>query len=165
MDSFKIEGRNKTAYYAACVTGAYRAAIDAYRADPAQYVMPQFCRDEVDKVSHREYYTGFYFGSEENGQHYGDSQYIREFEVVGMPVSCDADGHAVFALKNRFFDGEELELLQPGKAPYVFRAHGAVNDDGEALELFNVPQMRVHFTFPFPVDAYSILRKKKERPS
>lgn len=132
VDSFKIEGRNKTAYYAACVTGAYRAAIDAYRADPAQYVMPQFCRDEVDKVSHREYYTGFYFGSEENGQHYGDSQYIREFEVVGMPVSCDADGHAVFALKNRFFDGEELELLQPGKAPYVFRAHGAVNDDGEA---------------------------------
>ena len=165
VDSFKIEGRNKTAYYAACVTGAYRAAIDAYRADPAQYVMPQFCRDEVDKVSHREYYTGFYFGSEENGQHYGDSQYIREFEVVGMPVSCDADGHAVFALKNRFFDGEELELLQPGKTPYVFRAHGAVNDDGEALELFNVPQMRVHFTFPFPVDAYSILRKKKERPS
>ena len=165
VDSFKIEGRNKTAYYAACVTGAYRAAIDAYRADPAQYVMPQFCRDEVDKVSHREYYTGFYFGSEENGQHYGDSQYIREFEVVGMPVSCDADGHTVFALKNRFFNGEELELLQPGKTPYVFRVHGAVNDDGEALELFNVPQMRVHFTFPFPVDAYSILRKKKERPS
>lgn len=165
VDSFKIEGRNKTAYYAACVTGAYRAAIDAYQADPAHYTMPQFCRDEVDKVSHREYYTGFYFGSEENGRHYGDSQYIREYEVVGMPVSCDADGHAVFALKNRFFDGEELELLQPGKAPHVFRAQGAVNDDGEVLELFNVPQMRVHFTFPFPVDEYAILRKKKERPS
>nr|WP_295949354.1 U32 family peptidase [uncultured Agathobaculum sp.] len=165
VDSFKIEGRNKTAYYAACVTGAYRAAIDAYQADPVHYTMPQFCREEVDKVSHREYYTGFYFGSEENGQHYGDSQYIREYEVVGMPVSCDADGHAVFALKNRFFDGEELELLQPGKAPHVFRAQGAVNDDGEVLELFNVPQMRVHFTFPFPVDEYAILRKKKERPS
>ena len=165
VDSFKIEGRNKTAYYAACVTGAYRAAIDAYQADPVHYTLPQFCREEVDKVSHREYYTGFYFGSEENGQHYGDSQYIREYEVVGMPVSCDADGHAVFALKNRFFDGEELELLQPGKAPHVFRAQGAVNDDGEVLELFNVPQMRVHFTFPFPVDEYAILRKKKERPS
>lgn len=164
VDSFKIEGRNKTAYYAACVTGAYRAAIDAYRAEPDRFILPQFCRDEVDKVSHREYYTGFYFGSEENGQHYGDSQYIREYEVVGMPVSCDADGQAVFALKNRFFDGEELELLQPGKEPYVFHARGAVNDDGEALELFNVPQMRVHFTFPFAVDEYAILRKKKERP-
>ena len=165
IDSFKIEGRNKTAYYAACVTGAYRAAIDAYRSDPAQYKLPQFCRDEVDKVSHREYYTGFYFGNQENGQHYGDSQYIREYEVAGMPVECDAEGHAVFALKNRMFDGEELELLQPGQPPYVFRAHGMVNDEGEALALFNVPQMHVHFEFPFPVDPYAILRKKKERPS
>ena len=165
IDSFKIEGRNKTAYYAACVTGAYRAAIDAYQADPTHYVLPQFCRDEVDKVSHREYYTGFYLGSEQNGQHYGDSQYIREYEVVGMPVQCDADGHAVFALKNRIFDGEELELLQPGKAPWVFCAHGMLNDEGEALPLFNVPQMHVHFQFPFAVDQYAILRKKKERPS
>ncbi len=53
IDSFKIEGRNKTAYYTACVTGAYRAAIDAYLADPEHYVMPQFCLDEVNKVSHR----------------------------------------------------------------------------------------------------------------
>ena len=165
IDSFKIEGRNKTAYYAACVTGAYRAAIDAYQADPTHYVLPQFCRDEVDKVSHREYYTGFYLGSGQNGQHYGDSQYIREYEVAGMPVQCDADGHTVFALKNRMFDGEELELLQPGKAPWVFRAHGMRNDEGEALPLFNVPQMHVHFQFPFAVDQYAILRKKKERPS
>ena len=164
VDSFKIEGRNKTAYYAACVTGAYRAAIDAYKADPEGFVLPQFCRDEVNKVSHREYYTGFYFGNTENGQHYGDSQYIREYEAVGMPVECDADGNAVFALKNRFFDGEELELIQPGRAPYVFRAQGAMDDEGTARELFNVPQMRVHFRFPFAVDGFAILRKRKERP-
>lgn len=165
VDSFKIEGRNKTAYYTACVTGAYRAAIDAYAADPAGFVLPQFCREEVNKVSHREYYTGFYFGSEENGQHYGDSQYIREYEVVGMPVDCGADGHAVFALKNRIFKGEELELIQPGQSPYRFHADSVVNDEGETLDLFNVPQMRVHFSFPFAVDEYAILRKKKERPS
>lgn len=165
VDSFKIEGRNKTAYYTACVTGAYRAAIDAYAADPAGFVLPQFCREEVNKVSHREYYTGFYFGSEENGQHYGDSQYIREYEVVGMPVDCGADGHAVFALKNRIFKGEELELIQPGQSPYRFHADDVVNDEGEALDLFNVPQMRVHFSFPFAVDEYAILRKKKERSS
>ena len=164
VDSFKIEGRNKTAYYTACVTGAYRAAIDAYAANPAGFVLPQFCREEVNKVSHREYYTGFYFGSEENGQHYGDSQYIREYEVVGMPVDCGEDGHAVFTLKNRIFKGEELELVQPGQSPYCFHADGVVNDEGEALDLFNVPQMRVHFSFPFAVDEYAILRKKKERP-
>nr|WP_297174076.1 U32 family peptidase [uncultured Agathobaculum sp.] len=164
IDSFKIEGRNKTAYYAACVTGAYRAAIDAYRQDPAGYTLPQFCRDEVNKVSHRAYYTGFYLPDGEIGQQYGDSQYIREYEVVGMPVECYADGHTVFALKNRIFAGEELELLQPGKTPYVFCAHGMVNDDGQALEVFNVPQMRVHFSFPFEADRYAILRKKQERP-
>ena len=163
IDSFKIEGRNKTAYYTACVTGAYRAAVDAYLADPEHYVMPQFCLDEVNKVSHREYYTGFYFGPSANGQHYGDSQHIRDYEVVGMPVDCRENGTAVFALKNRFFKGEELELLQPGHAPYSFHAE-AVNDDGEALDLFNVPQMKVHFQFPFAVDRYAILRKKKERP-
>ena len=174
IDSFKIEGRNKTAYYTACVTGAYRAAVDAYLANPERYVMPQFCLDEVNKVSHREYYTGFYFGPSADGQHYGDSQYIRDYEVVGMPVDCREDGTAVFALKNRFFKGEELELLQPGfspssicgpagHAPYSFHAE-AVNDDGEALDLFNVPQMKVHFQFPFSVDRYAILRKKKERP-
>ena len=163
IDSFKIEGRNKTAYYTACVTGAYRAAVDAYLANPERYVMPQFCLDEVNKVSHREYYTGFYFGPSADGQHYGDSQYIRDYEVVGMPVDCREDGTAVFALKNRFFKGEELELLQPGHAPYSFHAE-AVNDDGEALDLFNVPQMKVHFQFPFAVDRYAILRKKKERP-
>ena len=165
VDSFKIEGRNKTAYYAACVTGAYRAAIDAYRASPETFVLPEFCTEEVNKVSHREYYTGFYFGSGENGQHYGDSQYIRDYEVVGMPVCCGADGQAVFALKNRFFRGEELELLQPGREPHVFRAENAVNEEGEALALFNVPQMKVQFAFPFPVSEYAILRKKKERPT
>ena len=120
--------------------------------------------DEVNKVSHREYYTGFYFGNQENGQHYGDSQYIREYEVVGMPVECDDSGKAVFALKNRFFDGEELELIQPGQAPYVFRAENVTDDEGTKRELFNVPQMRVHFAFPFKVSEWAILRKVKERP-
>ncbi len=165
VDSFKIEGRNKTAYYAACVTSAYRKAIDAYTAEgPDEYVLPQICIDEVEKVSHREYYTGFYFGREENGQHYSDSQYIRKYEVVGMPVKVQDDGEAVFALKNRFFRNEELELVQPECEPVTFKADNAENDDGEKLDLFNVPQMRVHFRFPFEVHPFAILRKKKERP-
>ncbi len=164
VDSIKIEGRNKTAYYAACVTGAYRMALDAYSSCPENYALPPECVAEVEKVSHREYYTGFYFGKEENGQHYGDSQYIRKYEVVGMPVESMDDGHMVFALKNRFFKGEELELVQPGCPPWVFHAEDAENDEGETLELFNVPQMRVHFRFPFKAHPFAILRKKKERP-
>lgn len=81
-----------------------------------------------------------------------------------MPVECDDSGKAVFALKNRFFDGEELELIQPGQAPYVFRAENVTDDEGTKRELFNVPQMRVHFAFPFKVSEWAILRKVKERP-
>ena len=73
-------------------------------------------------------------------------------------------GKAVFALKNRFFDGEELELIQPGQAPYVFRAENVTDDEGAKRELFNVPQMHVHFAFPFKVSEWAILRKVKERP-
>jgi len=165
VDSFKIEGRNKTAYYAACVTNAYRTAIDAYRRQPDNFILPAFCREEVEKVSHREYYTGFYFGRAKNGQHYDDSQYIRRYEVVGMPIDIDADFHTdgkiVFALKNRFSQGDELELIQPGQAPWVFHANGVTDDNGVCRTLFNVPQMRVYFQFPFEVHPFAILRKKK----
>lgn len=165
VDSLKIEGRNKTAYYAACVTNAYRSAIDAYWKQPNDFVLPTFCREEVEKVSHREYYTGFYFGRRENGQHYDDSQYIRRYEVVGMPIDTDADSHTdgkiVFALKNRFSQGDELELIQPGCEPWVFRADGVTDDDGVCRTLFNIPQMRVRFQFPFAVHPFAILRKKK----
>ena len=81
ITSFKIEGRNKTAYYAACVTGAYRAAIDTYK----RTRKTSFCRSSAAMRSIRSatasITTGFYFGNQENGQHYGDSQYIREYEV------------------------------------------------------------------------------------
>lgn len=164
VTSFKVEGRNKTAYYAAGITGAYRRAIDAYFEQPEGFVTPRDAVEEIGKISHRNYYTGFYFGNEENGQHYEDSQYIRDWEVVGMPIQTNEDGNAVFALKNRFFKGETLELMQPGHEPYRFTADQAVNDDGEVLDLFNRPEMRVHFRFPFAVHPYGILRKRKERP-
>lgn len=166
VDSFKIEGRNKTAYYAACVTNAYRTAIDAYRQQPDDFILPVFCREEVEKVSHREYYTGFYFGHMENGQHYDDSQYIRRYEVVGMPIDTNmgshTDGKIIFSLKNRFSQGDELELIQPGCAPWVFRADGVTDDDGVCRTLFNVPQMHIHFQFPFAVHPFAMLRKKKD---
>ncbi|MDY3618886.1 peptidase U32 family protein [Agathobaculum sp.] len=163
ITSFKIEGRNKTAYYAAGITGAYRRAIDAYLSEPDGFVLPADIREEIGKVSHRNYYTGFYFGTEEIGQHYEDSQYIRDWEVVGMPVGTRDDGAAMFSLKNRFYQGEELELMQPGCAPYVFAAEHAVNEEGEELGLFNRPEMRFALQFPFEVHPYGILRKRKER--
>lgn len=164
ITSFKIEGRNKTAYYAASVTGAYRKAIDAYLENPEAYTTPKESFDEVHKISHRVYYTGFFFGKEENGQHYEDNQYVREYEIVGMPDKINEDGSAVFALKNRFFKGEELELMQPGKPPYTFVADACTDEKGEMLDVFNRPEMRFTVQLPFAADAFSILRKKKDSP-
>lgn len=164
VDSFKIEGRNKTAYYAAGVTGAYRKAVDAYwNSDkPDAFTLPEGIRNEVVKVSHRNYYTGFYFGNEQNGQHYEDSQYIRDWEVTGLLDQADETGHAVFRLKNRFYPGDTLELMQPGCDPYCFTAEKVTDDDGLLLEVVHHPEMRFHLDFPFPVKPFAVLRR--ERP-
>lgn len=162
VDSFKIEGRNKTAYYAAGITSAYRRAVDAYCAsNGTDFVLPEDIRQEIGKVSHRYYYTGFYFGHEENGQYYEDSQYIRDWEVTGLLAESDREGHAVFTLKNRFYPGDTLELIQPGREPYTFTASEIRDDEGSVLEVVHHPEMRFHLDFPFPVEAFAILRREK----
>lgn len=162
IDSFKIEGRNKTAYYAAGITSAYRRAVDAYCAQPDNFVLPADIREEIGKVSHRNYYTGFYFGSEENGQFYEDSQYIRDWEVTGLLAQADDTGHAVFTLKNRFYPGDTLELLQPGHEPYTFQVNEVKDDDGNLLSVVHHPEMRFHLSFPFAVAPFAILRKERK---
>lgn len=160
ITSFKIEGRNKTAYYAAGITSAYRRAVDAYCENPEGFALPADIHEEVGKVSHRNYYTGFYFG-DPNGQYYEDSQYLRDWEVTGMPISVDGS-RATFALKNRFYRGNVLELVQPGKPPYTFTADAVVDEAGEALDVFHHPEMRFTIEFPFEVDPFAILRREKE---
>ena len=162
IDSFKIEGRNKTAYYAAGITSAYRRAVDAYCAAPDGFVLPRDIHEESGKVSRCNYYTGFYFGQEENGQYYEDSQYIRDWEVTGLLAEADAAGHAVFTLKNRFYPGDTLELVQPGKAPYTFTAQDITDDDGNLLPVVHHPEMRFHLTFPFAVQPFAILRHARK---
>lgn len=163
IDSFKIEGRNKTAYYAAGITSAYRRAVDTYCENPEGFVLPKDIHDEIGKVSHRNYYTGFYFGSEENGQYYEDSQYIRDWEVTGLLAEAKTDGTAVFTLKNRFYPGDTLELVQPGKEPYVFATDKVTDDAGNVLEMVHHPEMRFQLQFPFEVEPFAILRKERKK--
>lgn len=160
IDSFKIEGRNKTAYYAAGITSAYRRAVDAYWAQPEGFELPEDIGAEISKVSHRNYYTGFYFGSEELGQFFEDSHYIRDWEVTGLLVSCDAQGNAVFTLKNRFFLGDTLELMQPGEAPITFSVTFMMDEQGNQLEVAHHPEMRVRLRLPVQAKEYSILRRE-----
>ncbi|MDD5938181.1 MAG: U32 family peptidase [Clostridiales bacterium] len=155
LDSLKIEGRAKSAYYAAIVTGAYRHAIDAARA--GQPLDPAW-RDELDKVSHRPYSEGFYYGHPE--QYTGDARYIRDWQVSAIVTSCDRHGHAVLSLRNKFRRGDVLELAGPNIKPVSFSADDLCDAGGLPLEEARVPQMAFRLTLPCQTSPLSILRKK-----
>ena len=157
INSFKLEGRAKSAYYAACVTAAYRHGIDAaLRGEP----LTQIWRDEVDKISHRHYYQGFYFGQPEKGQFYEDARYIRDWDVVAYVVSCDGDGNAVLTQRGRFWKGDRLELLTPGGEPIAFTVGDMTNGDGEPIDYCPHPEMEIHMRLPVAAPEWSILRRE-----
>ena len=160
IDSFKIEGRAKSSYYAAVVTGAYRRAADLYATDPVHFSLPRELLDEVQKVSHREYFTGFYFGDPKT-QHIDDSNYIREWDVCAVVETCDEAGNACLRHKNKFAETDELELLMPGCPAEPVRLQTMRDGEGEPLSLANIPHMTVFAKLPHRAPPMSILRKKK----
>ena len=155
LDSLKIEGRAKSAYYAAVVTGAYRHAIDA--AAQGRPLEPQW-REEVEKVSHRHYSTGFYYG--EPGQHTAHARYLRDWQVVGVVTSCAPDGAALCELRNKFAEGDELELVGPGVRPVSFRVEGLTDGDGLPIPEARKPQMPFRLRLPVQAPPLSLLRRK-----
>ncbi|MGN8897288.1 peptidase U32 family protein [Flavonifractor sp. HCP28S3_F3] len=157
LDSLKIEGRAKSAYYAAAVTAAYRHAIDAAAEGRP---MDAVWREEVEKVSHRPYSTGFWFG--QPGQYTGDARYIREWQVVAVVTSCDAAGNATLSLRNKFSVGDELELVGPDVAATPFTAGEMTDADGFPLTQPRTPQMVFHMKLPKAVPPLSILRACRE---
>jgi len=155
VDCIKIEGRAKSAYYAAIVTGAYRHCIDDLAA--GKPVDPVW-RDEVERVSHRIYSTGFYFG--QPGQYTEHSRYIRSWQVCAIVENCDENGLALCSLRNKFTAGDELEVVGPNLRPLSFTVPVMQDLDGADLTEPKTPQMRFTMQLPCPVPAYSILRKE-----
>ncbi len=155
LDSLKIEGRAKSAYYAAIVTGAYRHAIDA--AAKGKPLDPVW-REEVEKVSHRHYSTGFYYGYP--GQFYEDARYIRDWQVAAIVQSCTPEGIATLSLRNKFRAGDQVEVVGPGCKPVQFAAPEMEDEDGMPLTEPKKPQMLFKMRLPHPVPPLSILRRE-----
>jgi len=154
VDCIKIEGRAKSAYYAAIVTGAYRHCIDDIAAGRP---LDPVWRDEVEHVSHRIYSTGFYYGFP--GQYTENSRYIRQWQVCAIVESCDENGLALCSLRNKFSKGAELEAVGPDLRPFPFTVE-AMNDlDGAPLEEPRTPQMKFYLQLPQRVPPYTILRR------
>ena len=156
VTSLKLEGRTKSAYYAAAVTNAYRHAADAAaRGEPLDPVWSR----EVYKVSHRPYSTGFYFG--EPGQYTQDACYFSESDVAAVVESCEPDGQAVLSQRNRFFPGDELELLMPEGKPLTFQAGPLFDRDGAPVSAASHPKMELRTRLPVQAPPRSFLRKKR----
>lgn len=157
VDCIKVEGRAKSAYYAAIITGAYRHALDAVAAgEPVDPVW----RDEVEHVSHRCYSTGFFFG--QPGQYYQNSRYIRDWQICAVVTDCDADGHATLSLRNKFAMGDEVELVGPDTRPFTMTVPLMEDADGLPLTEPRTPQMVFRMQFPRPVPPMSFVRHAVE---
>ncbi len=159
IDSFKLEGRMKTSYYAAVISQAYRNAIDA--AADGRPLDPVWS-SEVHKVSHRAYCTGFFFGQPTDAQFYEDSRYIRQWQVSAYVVACDEAGNAELTQRNRFCVGDELELLIPGQKPEAFRVQAMTDGEGAPISACPHPRMTVRLKLPRQAPEGSILRRASE---
>ncbi len=156
IDSFKVEGRMKTLYYVATTARVYRDAIDRLWNDPTD-VDPRW-REELEKVSHRPYDTGFLFGNEDAKIHSADTHYIRTHDFVGF-VHRDGDGLWV-AGRNRFFVGDEVELIGPQMCQVKFKVEGLTDFSGTSLEAGH-PNSKLRMQLPDWAEEGDLLRLKR----
>lgn len=163
VDSFKIEGRAKSEYYTAIVTYAYRAAIDEYLKNPSDdFKVPQWILDEMDKMSHREYTTGFNFGPIKNGQVYNTGGYIRNWDVCALFNKFE-NGRLTVNQRNRFFDGDELEVVEPFKLPYTIKVSELVDEiTGEKTDVANKATGVYSFKCDKEISSDAIFRRKRD---
>ena len=152
--SFKIEGRMKSAYYAAVITNAYRHALDAALSGKP---LDRVWINETGMVSHRPYCTGFYFGAP--SQHYADASYYTQADVAAVVEQCDKDGNATLTQRNKFLKGDRLELLLPDEKPIGFTAEHIYNAEDEEIEDTRHAMMELRMRLPAAAPIYSVVRK------
>ena len=153
VDCLKIEGRAKSAYYAAIVTGAYRHVLNDVAA--GRPVDPVW-RDEVEHVSHRHYSTGFFYG--QPGQFYEDARYIRDWQICAVVTDCTPEGLATLSLRNKFACGDQVEVVGPDTKPFTMTAPMMTDSQGLPLTEPKTPQMVFTMQLPHPVPPMSFVR-------
>lgn len=160
ITSFKIEGRAKAPYYVAVITNAYRQAVDGYYASglDISYQPPAWVLEEADKVSHRPYSTGFYFGQPTQNNAFGG--YVRSYEVAAVVTGYE-NGRLQLRQRNRFFKGDTLDALVPSQAPVLLTASDLRDGEGNAIESTPHPDMELSIAFDHPLPVGSLLRKER----
>lgn len=160
ITSFKIEGRMKSAYYAAVVTNAYRAAIDGYMKDGDSFVLDKRWTSELESVSHREYCTGYFFDDPmKNAQTCTMPGYMREKAYLAVAIEDDKEkGLSLFVQRNKLCVGDKAELISPGKFGRAFEISEMYDENMNAIESAPHPFMKFYIKVPFEVREGDILR-------
>lgn len=160
VNSLKIEGRAKTYYYTAVTTNAYRHAVDEYFANPADdYTLSPWIREELEKISHRQYSTGFFFGAEP-GQETKNGGYIRRYNAVAVCEQSSKVNVAVITQRNKFLVGDTLDILPPDGHSFNVICQRLVNEDGQEVDAAPHPMQRLWMTTDKPIVKGSVIRKK-----
>ncbi|NLY81217.1 MAG: U32 family peptidase [Clostridiales bacterium] len=163
IKSFKIEGRMKSMYYVATVVRAYRLAIDSYCSDPDNFEFDDYWSNELEKASHREFTTGFYFHKPDNkDQNYLTSSYTRTFDFAGVIKKYEKDtGLTVIEQRNKISIGDKIEVFGPEVGHFEYVLEEMYNEDGEAIESAPHAQQIVKINFGREFKPGYILRKEK----
>lgn len=164
IDSFKIEGRMKTALYVAVVSRTYRQAIDDYFEDPQKYIdnIPYY-KKEIAKCTYRQFTTGFFFGpTTHDSQIYDNNTYVKGYEYLGTIHESLEDGRGVFEQKNKFSVGDEVEIMKPTGENIVTKVLAMQDEKGENVDSCPHPGQRITLQTECTLQEYDIIRKEKE---
>ncbi len=164
IDSFKIEGRMKTALYVATVARTYRKAIDDYLEDPQKYYANmEWYKEEIGKCTYREFTTGFYFGKpDSNTQIYDNNTYVKNYVYLGTVEENDGRGFAKIEQKNKFSVGETIEIMKPDGRNVMTEVRGIYTEEGVSQESAPHPKQILYVDLGEKADPFDILRKKEE---
>ncbi len=163
IDSYKIEGRMKTALYVATVARTYRKAIDDYLTDPALYRKNMdWYLDQISNCTYRQFTTGFFFGKpDDEAQIYDSNTYMKEYTYLGIVEEC-RDGLCKIHQRNKFSVGETIEIMKPKGDNIQVKVNRILNEEGEEMDSAPHPKQVLYIDLGCALDLYDILRRKEE---
>ena len=164
IDSFKIEGRMKTALYVATVARTYRKAIDDYKESPAKYQENlEWYKDQISNCTYRQFTTGFFFGKpDENTQIYDNNTYVKEYTYLGIVGKPNEEGLYRIEQRNKFSVGEEIEVMKPNGDNLSVVVKRIVDEEGNEVASAPHPKQVLFLDLGQPLEEYDILRRKEE---
>ncbi len=165
IDSFKIEGRMKTALYVATCARTYRLAMDAYERDPKEYEkrLPWF-REQIADCTYRKFTTGFFYGRpDKEDQIYDNNTYINNYTFLGIVRNIDRNGDAVTEQKNKFCVGDTIEIMKPDGRNVKTKVLALHDGEGNAMESAPHPKQELHIRLEAEAEPWDILRCPNEK--